>query len=194
LIQENIIPIASKKIVGIAIAVLGLVTLLFGLYYWRNPQSLQKRVKHHVDQNGPQNGIGKWIYSNGNVANGKFDNGKLNGPGFRTRPNATLRKGEAIDIDQIKSGLLYAGSEFIIEKGEFKNDKLDGHGEVIYLVDNHMGLTFEGQFKEGKLVKGTKLLSNGIKHEGLFEEGELAEGSIVKPNGEIEPKFKNAKI
>ncbi len=60
-----------------------------------------------------------------------------------------------------------------LNKGQWKNEKFDGEGELIYPKDDIINrVSYNGQFKEGEISrKGNLLLKSGAKYEGDFENG-----------------------
>ena len=73
------------------------------------------------------------IYANGDIYEGEFKDGMLNGNGKIIR----------------KDGNIF--------KGEFKDNKLNGHGIYSGKYNNIYGNIFEGEFKDGKLTKLLKI-------------------------------------
>lgn len=75
-----------------------------------------------------------------------------------------------------------------IQKGTFVNNILNGQGEVIYSSDNVMS----GEYKDGQLNGKGKWVHKKTTYIGVFENDKLIEGTITYSNGTIqEGKFKD---
>lgn len=114
--------------------------------------------------NNELNGIGKRVFSSGNVYEGNFSNNLQNGFGKLTFKDGSFFQG--IFIDGLGDG-----------KGTLK--MLDGREAV-------------GDFKKGKFVKGTFKDKDGLVYIGEFEDFKLiGTGSVTYPNGTIINSFFN---
>ena len=109
-------------------------------------------------KNNKPNGKGIYYSVTGEIKEGTFVNGLLNGKG-----KMTLNNGLFIE-------------------GNFKDDELDGFGKTI----NANGEIYEGEFKNGiREGKGKLILSNEDRLEGNFIKGKLeGYGKIINKNGE----------
>ena len=96
---------------------------------------IEKKVPYH-------NCFGTYIFSNGDMYVGEFQNGKKNGQGTYT--------------------FATSGNKYV---GEYKNDMRSGNGTATY----ETGDKYVGEFKNNKKTVGTFLFSNGEKHVGEFK-------------------------
>lgn len=103
------------------------------------------------------NGRGKIIYSDGDIWEGEFTHGELNGQGVA-----------------VVKGIKY--------EGEFVSDILYGEGKITF----PNGMIIEGTFEKNILKNGKITFPNRTVYEGAFARGKLnGKGKITRTNGEI---------
>ena len=139
------------------------------------------------------NGWGRQSRCNGDVFEGRFENGLLNGKGFFLDKQKNKYIGEFRDMKRWGTGKLVTNR--IIYEGEFVNDKINGKGRIKFLKS---GIEYEGTFINDNIegygkfkwingdvyegeVKNNKMHGNGIYHykngkifKGLFENGQIS--------------------
>jgi hypothetical protein len=71
-----------------------------------------------------------------------------------------------------------------IYEGDFVNGKLHGRGKVIYKYKGH-GIC-EGEFENGRFVKGKKTLPTGYVYDGVFDDFGSGTGKLTHPDGRVE--------
>ena len=144
-------------------------------------------------KNDKLNGWGRQSRCNGDVLEGRFENGLLNGKGFFLDKHKNKYIGEFIDMKKWGIGKLITNK--INYEGEFVNDKIDGKGRIKFLKS---GIEYEGTFVNDNIegygkfkwingdvyegeVKNNKMNGNGIYHykngkvfKGLFENGQIS--------------------
>ena len=167
--------------------------------------------------------IGQWRYGqftgwgresrrNGEVLEGRFTNGKVNGKGIFITIKGNKYVGDLLNNRLHGKGKLTTRN--IQYSGDFKYNKMDGNGKIIF----NNGHQYEGEFREnqingkgkfiwqnGDIYEGIMLkgkmngygkytyASNGQIYEGFFTNGvKRGDGKITYPNGKIyEGKFVN---
>ena len=167
--------------------------------------------------------IGQWRYNqftgwgrearrNGEVFEGRFINGKINGKGIFTTIKGNKYVGDFINNRLHGKGKLTTKN--VQYSGEFRNNKMEGMGKIIF----NNGHRYEGEFRdneingkgkftwqngdvyEGMMLKGKMngygkytYASNGQIFEGTFVNGiKKGDGKITYPSGKIyEGKFVN---
>jgi len=116
-----------------------------------------------------QNGVGKYINSNGTIYEGTFKNGTI------TSGKITyywgILEGTFVDYMLNGTGKMTLTDGSIVE-GTFVDSRLNGTGKI----KRSNGSISEGTFKDGKLISGTGVIDND---EGYYE-GEIENG---KPQG-----------
>jgi hypothetical protein len=154
--------------------------------------------------------LGKKIFSNGDIDEGEFTNGQLNGKGKKTYSAGSVYEGEFIN-GELKSGKITFEDDFTYE-GEFINGQLNGKGKKTFKNGAEEGefingqlngkgkktfkdWTEEGNFINGQLKSGKKTYSNSIlkEEEGLFLDNKLeGKGKKTYSDGFVdEGEFKN---
>ena len=180
------------------------------------------RYYGEVNQNGEKNGFGKlfsknknrigtwrknkftgWgreVRSNGDIYEGKFENGELTGKGlfknnkmfyvgdfykFIKHGKGDLitdkyhYKGYFINNKKNRKGKIEIFDDGIYE-GTFKDDEINGKGTFMW---KH-GAIYEGEIKNGKMYGRGKLKAgNGIIYEGNFVDYNKGYGIITYPDG-----------
>ena len=154
----------------------------------------KKNIKHgngilsncHFVQKGSwrNDGFTGWgikCLRNGEIYEGKFINGQLNGKGIYKNKN-NLYVGDFINNERSGKGELT--TEKFNYKGEFKNNKLEGQGQVDFFED---GQRYEGTFSENKINgKGTYKWKNGNMYIGEMKNGKMnGFGKFIYSDGKI---------
>ena len=167
--------------------------------------------------------IGQWRYGqftgwgresrrNGEVFEGRFINGKINGKGIFTTIKGNKYVGDFVNNRLHGKGKLT--TKHVQYSGEFKNNKMDGNGKIIF----NNGHKYEGEFRDNEINgKGIFTWQNGDVYEGIMLKGKMngygkytyaangqiyegqfvngikrGEGKITYPSGKIyEGKFVN---
>ena len=144
-------------------------------------------------KNDKLNGWGRQSRCNGDVLEGRFENGLLNGKGFFLDKQKNKYIGDFRDMKKWGIGKLITNK--IIYEGEFVNDKIEGKGKIKFLKS---GIEYEGTFFNDNIegygkfkwingdayegeVKDNKMHGNGIYYykngkifKGLFENGQIS--------------------
>jgi hypothetical protein len=118
---------------------------------------------------------------NGDIYEGRFINGELNGKGI-------FKNGKNIYEGEFINGERHGFGDFTTEtyhyKGEFKNNKMDGKGEIDFYEDSQR---YEGTFSENNITgKGIYKWKNGDIYEGYMKNGKRnGKGIYTQHNGKI---------
>ena len=118
---------------------------------------------------------------NGDIYEGRFINGELNGKGI-------FKNGKNIYEGEFINGERHGYGDFTTEtyhyKGEFKNNKMDGKGEIDFYEDSQR---YEGTFSENNITgKGIYKWKNGDIYEGYMKNGKRnGKGIYTQHNGKI---------
>jgi len=148
-------------------------------------------IKIGTWKNNEFTGWGRIIYNNGQVLEGKYYKGKLNGKGVYKYKD-TLYFGDFRDNIREGKGVLI--NKKFRYKGQFNMGKIDGYGKIVFL-DNKEGIgEYEGFFKENNIEgKGTMKWKNGNVYEGEMKKGKMnGHGKFIPYQGfPIEGVFKN---
>ena len=157
-----------------------------------------------LNENGQRHGIGKLITAyyvligmwkkdkltgwgrecrrNGDVFEGKFVNGIINGKGFFIDINKNKYIGDFINMKRWGKGKWTTNK--IIYLGEFYNNKIHGKGKIKFLKS---GIEYSGTFKKGQIdAYGVFKWKNGDIYEGEVKNGKM--------HGMGKYKFNNGKI
>ena len=167
--------------------------------------------------------IGQWRYGqftgwgresrrNGEVLEGRFTNGKVNGKGIFNTIKGNKYVGDIMNNRLHGKGKLTTRS--VQYAGDFKYNKMDGKGKIVF----SNGHQYEGDFRENQINgKGKFTWQNGDTYEGIMYKGKMngfgkytyasngqiyvgnfvngikrGDGKIIYPNGKIyEGKFVN---
>ena len=159
-------------------------------------------------------GWGRESRRNGQVLEGRFVNGLLNGKGILINAKGGKYVGDFVDSKKEGKGEMISNKIHYI--GEFNNNKMDGKGKIKFLLEGH---TYEGEFHaneingvgifkwmngdtyEGEMIDGqmngfgTYKYKNGIIYVGHYINGvKDGQGKLIYPNGNIyEGNFKNGR-
>jgi hypothetical protein len=164
--------------------------------------------------NGKYHGYGRYIFKDGEIYEGYFANGKKHGKGKEIFTDGSVYEGELFEnnrqgkgtftiadwkyVGDFKNhvregkGILYYPNGSTYE-GEFHNNLKEGYG-VFKTKDN--SVIVSGQSKEGQIITGTSIHSDGHKYVGAFK-NQLYDGlgKRTYPNGDIaEGIFKEGKL
>ena len=150
----------------------------------RNGEVLEGRFT-----NGRVNGKGIFLTLKGNKYVGDFINNRLHGKGKFTTKNIQY-SGEFVNNKMEGKGKIIFNNGHQYE-GEFRDNEINGHGKFIW----QNGDVYEGMMLKGKMNGFGKYTyaSNGQIFEGNFVNGvKRGDGKITYPNGKIyEGKFVN---
>jgi hypothetical protein len=138
------------------------------------------------------NGWGRESRCNGDVFEGKFVNGLINGKGFFMDINKNRYVGDFINVKRWGKGKWF--TDKISYEGEFYNNKIHGNGRIKFLKS---GIEYIGTFKNDK-IDGYGIFKwlNGDKYEGEVKNGKMhGIGKYQYSNGQIfNGTFINGKI
>ena len=155
-------------------------------------------------------GWGRESRVNGDVFEGRFVDGAIYGKGINQNKKGNVYVGEFLDNKRHGRGELKTSK--VHYEGEFKYDKFNGKGKLIFLKQGH---EYEGEFKdneingmgifkwkngdiyEGEMIKGKMhgygkyKYSSGQIYEGQFANGvKEGLGKLISPNNIFEGEFK----
>jgi hypothetical protein len=125
-------------------------------------------------------GWGREIRKNGEIYEGKFVNGKLNGKGIY-KNGSIFYVGNFINYVKDGKGELFTNNNHYV--GNFKKNKMHGNGRIeIYKKG-----VYEGQFNNGEISGyGIFKFNNGDYYEGEIKDGEMnGYGKLTQNNGKI---------
>ena len=127
-------------------------------------------------------GWGRQSRCNGEIYEGRFENGLLNGKGIFLDKKSNKYVGEFKNMKKWGKGKLI--SDKIIYEGDFINNKKEGKGRIKFLESN---VIYEGTF-----------INDNIEGYGIFKytNGNIYEGEVKnwKMNGNGAYKYRNGKI
>ena len=135
-------------------------------------------------RNGKFTGWGREIRNNGEVYEGKFNDGKLNGKGI-------YKYKDILYIGDFENNLRQGKGEKITKnyyyKGHFNNDQIDGYGRIQFINSNEGESEYEGFFKQNNIEgKGILRWKKGDIYEGEVKNGKMnGEGILKTYNGVI---------
>ena len=145
-------------------------------------------------QNGKFTGWGREIRNNGEVYEGKFENGKIYGKGI-------YKYKDILYIGDFENNLRQGKGEKITNRyyynGYFNNDKIDGYGRIQFINSPEGEIEYEGFFKENNIEgKGIMKWKNGNIYEGEMKNNKMDGQGILKlSNGLVlRGLFKDGKI
>ena len=123
--------------------------------------------------------IGQWRYGqftgwgrecrrNGEILEGRFTNGKVNGKGIFITTKGNKYVGDILNNRLHGKGKLTTRN--VQYSGDFKNNKMDGKGKIIF----NNGHQYEGEFRENQINgKGKFTWLNGDTYEGIMFNGKM---------------------
>ena len=123
--------------------------------------------------------IGQWRYGqftgwgrearrNGEVLEGRFTNGKVNGKGVFMTTKGNKYVGDILNNRLHGKGKLTTRN--LQYAGDFKNNKMDGKGKIIF----NNGHQYEGDFRENQINGHGKFMwQNGDTYEGIMYKGKM---------------------
>ena len=142
-------------------------------------------------KNNSFTGWGRIIYNNGQVFEGKFENGKLNGKGvYKYKDNLYI--GDFVNSIRQGKGILI--NKRYRYHGQFNKGKIDGYGKIIFYENNEGQGEYEGFFKDNIIEgKGIMKWKNGNVYEGEMKNGKMnGTGKFIPYGGiPIEGIFRN---
>jgi hypothetical protein len=167
----------------------------FGTYFYRNGDTYKGEWKYNKKSG---NGIMK--YSNGDIYKGEWKYNTKHGKGITRYKSGDVYEGELVFGRRDGLGKFIRKQKDENEEedigytyvGEWKNNKKNGKGEIIYKNKN----IYEGQFKNGYIDGyGKKTYKNGDVYEGEWKEDKKDGKGIMKYiNGVVyEGEWKNNK-
>ena len=131
---------------------------------------------------GEFSGWGREIRYNGEVYEGKFNNGKINGKGI-------YKYRDILYIGDFENNIRQGKGEKITKdyyyKGDFNKDKIDGYGRIQFINSKDGKSEYEGFFKENNIEgKGVMKWRNGNVYEGDIKNGKMnGYGRFIPKNG-----------
>ena len=131
-------------------------------------------------KNDEFNGWGREIRKNGEIYEGKFINGKLNGKGIY-KNNSIFYIGNFINYIKDGKGELFTNNYHYV--GNFRKNKMNGNGRI----DLYNKGVYEGQFFNGEMNGyGIFKYNNGDYYDGQIKDGEMnGYGKLKQINGKI---------
>ena len=117
------------------------------------------------------NGWGRIIYNTGQVFEGNYKNGKLNGKGVYKYKD-TLYVGDFVNNNRHGNGILL--NKKFRYKGQFNNGKINGYGKIIFYGKKEGEGEYEGYFKDNNIEgKGIMKWNNGNIYQGEMKNGKM---------------------
>ena len=127
-------------------------------------------------------GWGRESRINGDVFEGRFVDGAIYGKGINQNKKGNVYVGEFVDSKREGKGELNTAK--IHYEGEFKYDKFNGKGKLIFVKQGH---EYEGEFKNNE-INGTGIFkwNNGETYEGEMTNGKMnGYGKYTYSTGQI---------
>ncbi|XP_057670982.1 uncharacterized protein LOC130902735 isoform X3 [Diorhabda carinulata] len=136
-------------------------------------EKLEKIIFHNGNiYEGPTNeylmhGNGKFVWSDNTIYNGEFKDGFITGKGRITLPDLSIYEGEFCNGFFHGKGFLNVASTPVFYSGDWKSDRKDGNGWILYGA----GDWYEGEWKmDMRDGKGCRKYKNGAKYIGDWVE------------------------
>ena len=119
----------------------------------------------YFNKEGQKEGVGVYIFENGNIETGELSNDKLNGIA-RIKDQTGDYLGQYLDDKKEGYGTWRFSADGKVYRGQFKNDMRHGYG----IQESLNGETYSGQWFEGK-CQGYGLIkfANGDEYDGQFK-------------------------
>lgn len=119
---------------------------------------------------------------NGDILEGKFINGKVNGKGIFKNAKRTYYVGDF--VDNVPQGEGEMKTNKFIYNGHFEEGNFHGKGKIKFFEDGH---EYEGDFEKGEITGlGRCKWTNGDIYEGQMEKGKMnGNGRYTYTNGQI---------
>ena len=145
--------------------------------------------KWYNNNNKPY-GEGIMTFSDGEIYEGEWKDGKIDGKGTYNFSNGNVYKGEFKDNGINGQGTFNYFNGDVCE-GNFKNGRRDG--KCVYKFSN--GDVFEGYYEDDKMNHGILKFSGGEVFEGDFKDDKMNHGILKFSSGEVfEGDFKDNKM
>ena len=127
-------------------------------------------------------GWGRESRRNGDVLEGKFIEGRLNGMGIMKNFKGNIYVGNF--VNSLREGQGDLDTNRLHYKGQFYGDRLNGKGIIHFKVEGH---DYEGEFKDNEINgKGIFRWSNGDTYEGEMKRGKMhGFGRYTYSNGQV---------
>ena len=141
-----------------------------------------KYVRLGIWRDNQFTGWGRESRRNGDVLEGKFIEGRLNGMGIMKNFKGNIYVGNF--VNSLREGQGDLDTNRLHYKGQFFNDRLNGKGIIHFKVEGH---DYEGEFKDNEINgKGVFRWSNGDIYEGYMKRGKMhGYGRYTYTNGQI---------
>lgn len=144
-----------------------------------------------VDEKDIPHGKGKYVYTDGNIYEGDWVDGKRHGKGKYTFVDGNVYEGDWVDDaipEKVKGKITFADGEIYI--GDLVDGQKHGNGESIY----PNGEVYKGAFLNGQRHgKGISTYPGGDVYKGYYVDGQRnGQGVYTCANGEVyEGEFEN---
>ena len=144
----------------------------FGMRHGFGKLFTPSSTKVGIWRNGQFSGWGREIMKNGEVFEGKFSDGKINGKGIYKYRNKIFYVGD------FENSLRQGKGEKITKdyhyKGEFDRNKINGYGKIQFFNSKDGETEYEGFFKDNNIEgKGIMKWKNGNIYEGQMKNGKM---------------------
>eukprot|EP01040_Poterioochromonas_malhamensis_P010222 gene10222-11119_t len=150
-------------------------------------QALQSYIKPtesgyigEVNENGKPHGRGRFLYANGDIYDGEWNDGERHGKGRQRFVSGDLYEGDWTDgIMQGKGKYSYVTGD--VYEGDWREAMMHGIGTF----RGAEGDVYEGEYDESRRHgKGKDILANGTIYEGVYYDDERhGKGKITHTNG-----------
>ena len=135
-------------------------------------------------RNGKFSGWGREIGKKGQVFEGKFNDGKLNGKGIYKNGDQVLYVGDFQNhLRQGKGEKITKNYHYI---GHFNKNKIDGYGKIQFFKSKEGIAEYEGYFKNDNIEgRGIMKWNNGNMYEGKVKDGKMNGYGKFYPNNGV---------
>lgn len=143
-------------------------------------------IRQGTWRNDKFTGWGRELRHNGDVLEGKFENGEVNGKGIFRNLKGNTYIGDFISSKKNGNGELNTDKFHYI--GKFKNNQLCGKGKIEFFKDGH---NYDGEFRDNEINgKGVFHWKNGDVYEGEMKNGKMnGKGKYIYSDGQIYEGF-----